>query len=269
MRPKHYGRYLTERPPVDWLEVISENFLIKGGRPIAVLEKVRRDVPIVLHGVSLSIGGVDPLNRDYLRELRGLADRVQPAWVSDHLCWGSHGGRYAHDLLPLPYTEESLTHVVQRVRIVQDVLHRQILLENVSSYVAFKGSTMPEWEFLTQVAARADCGILLDINNIYVSSKNHGFNPADYLKGVPADRVGQFHLAGYSDKGHYLLDTHDAHVSDPVWEIYAEAVRRYGRVSSLIEWDDHIPELDELVAESGHAVAIERKVLESLAEATP
>ncbi len=265
MRPKHYSRYLAERPPVDWLEVISENFMVKGGRPLAVLEKVRREVPVVLHGVSLSIGSVDPLNRGYLNDLRDLADRIEPAWVSDHLCWGTHGGRYAHDLLPLPYTAEALEHVVKRVQIVQDTLRRQILLENVSSYVAYRDSTMPEWEFLTQVAERADCGILLDINNIYVSSMNHEFDPFEYVRGIPSGRVGQFHLAGHSNQGDYLIDTHDNHVIDPVWELHAEAVRRFGRVSSLVEWDEHVPDLDVLVAERDRAAANEHRVLAEVA----
>lgn len=261
LRPRHYGRYLAEKPPVDWVEAISENFLVRGGRPLAVLEKVRREVPVVLHGVSLSIGGTDPLNAEYLRDLRALIDRVEPAYVSDHLCWGTHHGRYAHDLLPLPYTEEAVAHVAARVRAVQDVLRRQILLENVSSYVAFRDSTMAEWEFLAQVAERADCGILLDVNNIYVSARNHGFDVAVYLAGVPADRVGQFHLAGHADKGTHCIDTHDHPVCAEVWDLYRAAVRRFGEVPALVEWDDRIPELEELVAESHRARAIESEVL--------
>jgi uncharacterized protein (UPF0276 family) len=262
MRPKHYGRYLEERPPIDWMEVISENFMVKGGRPLAVLEKVRREVPVVLHGVSLAIGSVDPLNRTYLRELRELADRVEPAWVSDHLCWGTHRGEYAHDLLPFPYTQESLAHLVDRVNTVQDALRRQILLENASSYVTFRDSTIPEWEFLAQLAERADCGILLDVNNVYVSSKNHGWNPHEYLRGIPVDRVGQFHLAGHSDKGTYLLDTHDGLIIPEVWSLYAEAVRRFGRVSSLIEWDEQVPEIDVLIEESHRARDAEAQALQ-------
>jgi uncharacterized protein (UPF0276 family) len=260
LRPKHYGRLLEEKPPVDWVEAISENFMAPGGRPVAVLEKVRRDVPVVLHGVSLSIGSVEPLSGQYLQNLKELAARIDPAWVSDHLCWGSHGGRYVHDLLPLPYTEESLDHVVQRVGIVQDILHRQILLENVSSYVAFRDSTLTEWEFLSEVARRADCGILLDVNNIYVSAHNHGFDALEYLKGVPGDRVGQIHLAGHCDKGKYLLDAHDHPVPDPVWDLYRETVRRFGRISTLVEWDENIPELEELVAQSRRAADIEAQV---------
>ncbi len=261
LRPKHFGRFLSEAPPVDWMEATSENFMAPGGRPLAVLERVRREVPVVLHGVSLSIGSTDPLNEGYLTELRALADRIEPALVSDHLCWGSHGGRYAHDLWPLPYTEEALAHVVRRVQRVQEKLGRQIALENVSSYVAFRDSTMTEWEFLSEVAERADCGILLDVNNIFVSARNHRFDPAEYLEGIPRDRVVQFHLAGHCDKGTYLFDSHDGQVAGAVWDLYRQAVRRFGRVPTLIEWDDRIPELDELVAQSRTAAAVEAEVL--------
>jgi uncharacterized protein (UPF0276 family) len=216
---------------------------------------------VVLHGVSLSIGSVDPLDRRHLAGLRELADRVQPAYVSDHLCWGTHRGRYLHDLMPLPYTEEALGHVVRRVNQVQDALGRQILLENVSSYVAFRGSTMPEWEFVAQVAERADCGILLDVNNVHVSARNHGFDPREYLAAIPPERVGQFHLAGHSDRGTYLFDTHDAPVADAVWDLYAAAVRRFGRVPALVEWDEHVPELERLVEESHAAAAVEAREL--------
>jgi uncharacterized protein (UPF0276 family) len=262
LRPPHYGRLLSERPPVDWFEAISENFMVRGGRPLAVLEKVRREVPVVLHGVSLSIGGCDPVDRGYLTALADLAQRIEPAWVSDHLCWGTHGGRWAHELLPLPYTAESLAHVVSRVQLVQDVLRRQILLENVSSYVAFRDSTLTEWDFLAEIAQRADCGILLDVNNIYVSARNHGFDPLAYLAGIPRDRVGQIHLAGHSDKGTHLLDTHDHPVPPPVWALYRAALERFGRVSTLVEWDDNIPALEEVAAESGRARALEAEVLD-------
>ncbi len=261
LRPKHFGRLLGEPPPVDWMEATSENFMAPGGRPLAVLERVRREVPVVLHGVSLSIGSTDPLNERYLTELRSLADRIEPALVSDHLCWGSHGGRYAHDLWPLPYTEEALGHVVLRVQRVQERLGRQIALENVSSYVAYRDSTMTEWEFLAQVAERGDCGILLDVNNVFVSARNHRFDPADYLNGIPRDRVVQFHLAGHSDKGTYLFDSHDGQVAGAVWYLYRQAVQRFGRVPTLIEWDDRIPELEELVAQSRQAAAVEADVL--------
>ncbi len=265
LRSKHYGRWLSEKPAVDWVEVISENHLAPGGRPNAVLEKVRGELPVVLHGVSLAIGSVDPLDQRLLRGLQDLVRRIEPAYVSDHLCWGRHAGRYAHDLLPLPHTEEALRLVIDRVRTVQDVLGRQILLENVSSYVQFRDSTMTEWEFVARIAEGADCGILLDINNIYVSARNHGFQPLDYIAGVPAERVAQFHLAGHSDKGSYLLDTHDAPVPDPVWDLYRAAVRRFGRVPALVEWDDHVPALEELIAESRRAQEIERLELSKAA----
>ncbi|TMA27298.1 MAG: DUF692 domain-containing protein [Deltaproteobacteria bacterium] len=261
LRPRHFGRLLAERPPVDWMEAVSENYLAPGGRPIAALEKVRRDVPVALHGVSLSIGSTDPLDRSYLASLRALVDRIEPAIVSDHLCWGRHGGRYAHDLWPLPFTEEALEHVIERVGQVQEALGRQILLENVSSYVAFRESTMSEWEFLAEMARRTDCGILLDLNNIYVSARNHGFAAADYIEGMPGDRVAQFHLAGHSDKGAYLFDSHDARVPESVWDLYRMAVARFGPVPSLIEWDDNIPELEVLVGESRKAASIESETL--------
>jgi len=263
LRQCHFARWLSEKPAIDWVEIISENFFSRGGRPLAVLEKVRAEVPVVMHGVSLSIGSTDALNAEYLAELAQLAARIQPAWISDHLCWGSHGTKYGHDLWPLPYTEEAVAHVVQRVQTVQEQLRRQILLENVSSYVAFEQSTMNEWDFLGEVARRADCGILLDINNVYVSARNHGFDPREYLDRVPGARVGQFHLAGHSDKGTHLLDTHDAPVPDAVWELFNTALKRFGRVSTLIEWDDHIPELEELLGESQKAAAKEYEVLGS------
>ena len=250
LRTKHYGHVLDARPPVDWFEVISENFMVRGGRPLHVLERVRERYPVVLHGVSLSIGSTDPLNREYLRELKALVDRVQPAWVSDHLCWTGVGGHNLHDLLPLPYTEEALQHVVARVGCVQDVLGRPLVLENVSSYLTFCDSAMSEWEFLAAVAERADCGLLLDVNNVFVSAFNHGFDAHDYLSGVPRDRVVQFHLAGHSDHGRYLLDTHDHPIRREVWDLYATAVRRFGDTATLIEWDDRIPEFGVLHAEA-------------------
>ncbi len=261
LRPKHFARWLSERPSVDWVEATSENYLGLGGRPYAVLQKVRRDLPVVLHGVSLSIGATEPLDERYLASLRRLVDRIEPVLVSDHLCWGRHGGRYVHDLWPLPYTEEALAHVVERVGRVQELLGRRIALENVSSYVAYRDSTMAEWEFLAAVAERADCGILLDVNNVHVSAHNHGFDPHAYLAHLPADRVVQIHLAGHEDKGAYLLDSHDAAVPAPVWDLYREAVTRFGHVPTLVEWDDRIPELEVLLAESRKAAAIEAEVL--------
>jgi uncharacterized protein (UPF0276 family) len=261
LRPRHFTRMLEERPDVDWLEATSENFMAPGGRPVAVLEKVRRELPVVLHGVSLAIGSVGDFDPRYLNELRNLVRRIEPALLSDHLCWGRHGGRYAHDLWPLPYTEESLAHVVSRVQRVQEFLGRQIALENVSSYVSFRDSTLSEWDFLSQVAEQADCGILLDVNNVYVSARNHGFDPRAYLEAIPPARVVQFHLAGHCDKGRWILDSHDAPVGEEVWDLYRAALRRFGRVPTLIEWDDQIPPLDALIAESHKARQVEREVL--------
>src|SRR6201997_1742593 len=220
LRHEHFDRVMDGSARADWFEVISENFMIRGGRPLLVLEKAREQAPIVLHGVSLNLGGVDPLRSSYLDELAALIERFEPAWVSDHLCWGSIGGHYAHDLLPLPYTEEALKHVSERVLRVQDRLRRRILVENVSSYVAFRQSAMTEWEFLAALCQRADCGVLLDVNNIFVSAHNHRFDPAAFIAGIPADRVGQIHLAGHSTAGALLLDTHDHPVCDGVWELY-------------------------------------------------
>jgi uncharacterized protein (UPF0276 family) len=261
LRTKHFARFLAERPPVDWVEAVTENFMAPGGRPIAVLEKVRADVPVVLHGVSLAIGSVDPLSEPYLAELVRLVQRLEPALVSDHLCWGTHRGQYVHDLLPLPYTEEALAHVAARVQRVQERIGRPLLLENPSSYVAFKDSTLTEWEFLSELSRRSGCGILLDVNNVYVSARNFGFDPARYLDGIPGERVGYFHLAGHTDKGRYLLDTHDGAVPAPVWDLYRQALRRFGRVPSLVEWDDRIPPLEEVVAESRRAAAVEAEEL--------
>jgi uncharacterized protein (UPF0276 family) len=261
LRPPHYPRVLDGTARIDWFEVIAENYMIPGGRPLRVLEKARELAPIVLHGVSMNLGGSDPLCESHLGALSGLIRRFEPAWVSEHLCWGAFGRHYAHDLLPLPYTEEALAHVADRIRRVQDRLGRRILVENVSSYVTFTHSTMPEWTFLGAVADAADCGILLDVNNIHVSAANHGFSPHDYLGGLPVDRIGQIHLAGHSDAGTHLVDTHDHPVPAPVWSLYREAVRRFGPVATLVEWDDRIPSFEELVAEAERARAIEAEVL--------
>jgi uncharacterized protein len=253
LRPAHYETILNESPAVDWFEIISENYLVPGGKPIHYLERVRARYPLVMHGVSLSVGSLDPLDRKYLRQLKALADRVEPAWISDHLCWTGVGGVNAHDLLPLPYTEEAINHVVARLSEVQDFLGRRILIENVSSYVTYPESEMTEWEFLREIVERADCRILLDINNIYVSSFNHEFDPRTYLEAIPVERVWQFHLAGHRNHVDYIIDTHDEPVIDPVWELYAQAVRRFGRVSTMIERDDNIPPLTELIAELDRA----------------
>jgi len=258
LRPPHYRDALGGTPDVDWWEVISENFLVAGGNPRRVLRAVRERWPVVLHGVSLSIGSVDPIDPDYLARLAGLIAEVEPAIVSDHLCWSRFGGHAAHDLWPLPYTEEALAHVVARVARVQDRLGRRILLENPSSYVTFGASELSEAEFLAEVARRADCGILLDVNNVFVSCTNHGWDGAAYLAALPVDRVGQLHLAGHSDHGTHLIDTHDAPVCEAVWELYAAAVHRFGAVATMIERDDRIPPLAELVGELDRARALAR-----------
>ena len=253
LRVPHYEAILATRPAVDWFEVLTENYLVPGGRPLHHLTRIRERYPLAMHGVSLSIGSTAPLDLEYLRGLKALAARIEPAWISDHLCWTGVAGRNTHDLLPLPYTEEALAHIVERVRTVQDFLGRRILLENVSSYVAFRSSSLTEWEFLREVATRADCLILLDVNNIYVSAVNHEFDALEYLHAVPAERVQQIHLAGHENHGDYLIDTHDHPVPDPVWELYAAALRHCGTVSTMIERDDHIPPLGELVAELDEA----------------
>jgi uncharacterized protein (UPF0276 family) len=229
LRPAHYEALLSESHPIDWLEVITENYLVPGGQPLHFLERIRARFPVAMHGVSLSIGSTDPIDREYIKAVRQLADRIEPAWISDHLCWTGVEGRNVHDLLPLPYTEEALHVVTARVGEVQEALGRRILLENVSSYLAFKGSEMSEWEFLTEVAERADCNILLDVNNIYVSSVNHGFDASRYLRAIPKERVRQFHLAGHSDMNGHLIDTHDHPIAAPVWKLYREALAHLAR----------------------------------------
>jgi uncharacterized protein len=264
LRNAHYGHILDKRPGVPWFEVISENFMSlrtgSGGRPFEILEAVRKEYPIMLHGVSLNIGSTDPLRMDYLCQLKDLAAKTQPIFVSDHLCWTGVGGENLHDLLPLPYTEEALRHVAGRVEQVQDLLGRRILLENVSSYVTYKHSEMTEWEFIAELSRRTDCGVLLDVNNVFVSATNHGFNPRDFINGIPQDRVGQMHLGGYTDSDGFFIDTHDHPVSNPVWDLYGEAVRRFGAVPTLIEWDDKIPPFEVLQEEARKATAIRESV---------
>jgi uncharacterized protein (UPF0276 family) len=261
-----YYQSLLERPAgVEWLEIVSENYMVPGGLPLVWLERFRASFPLAMHGVSLSIGGTDALDEDYLRRLAELARRIEPAWISDHLCWTGVQGVNLHDLMPLPYTEEALTHVVERVQRVQDRLGRRLLLENVSSYVGFAESQLKEWEFLAAVAERADSLILLDINNIYVSACNHGFAPQRYLEGLPAHRVQQFHLAGHERGQALIVDTHDAPVAAPVWQLYLDAVRRYGAVSTMIERDDHMPPLPELLAELAQARALAAPLLQEAA----
>jgi uncharacterized protein (UPF0276 family) len=261
LRVDHYEAILADHPPVDWFEALTENYLVPGGKPLDYLMRIRERYPMVMHGVSLSIGSTQPLDRNYLAQVKALAARVEPHWISDHLCWTGIAGRNMHDLLPLPYTEEALSNVVERVRTVQDILGRRILLENVSSYVTYRDSRLTEWDFLREIAQRADCLLLLDVNNIYVSSVNHEFNPLDYLHAIPVDRVQQIHLAGHENHGDYLIDTHDHPVPDPVWELYSAAVRRFGNVSTMIERDANIPPLEELCSELDAARQLAERAL--------
>jgi hypothetical protein len=270
LRREHYRHVVETRPAIGWFEVITENFMVAGGNPRRVLEAVRRDYPVVLHGVSLSIGSTDPLDEAYLEGVSALARAIEPAWISDHLSWGTAHGVNAHDLLPLPYTEEALAHVAGRVARVQERLGRRILLENPSSYLELDGD-MTEYEFLAELARRADCGILLDVNNVFVSAHNHGFDARAFIDAIPADRVGQFHLAGHSRLGELLLDTHDHPVRDEVWALYRHAVARFGAVPTLVEWDDKLPPLARVVEESHRAKAVAAEALASraLASARP
>jgi uncharacterized protein len=249
LRVEHYAEIFDGQPDVDWFEAVTENYLVPGGRPLHNLMRVRERFPIALHGVSLSIGSTTPLDLAYLAQVKALAARVKPVWISDHLCWTGVNGKNLHDLLPLPYTEEALAHVVARVRAVQEILGQRILMENVSSYLTFNDSRMTEWEFLAAVAEQSDCRILLDVNNVYVSSVNHEFDALAYLDGIPAERVQQIHLAGHENHGDYLVDTHDQPVPDAVWSLYKEALKRFGFVPTMIERDANIPPLAELEAE--------------------
>jgi uncharacterized protein (UPF0276 family) len=249
LRTPHYEAVLRDDHAIDWLEIVTENYLGAGGKPLHYLERVRERFPVVMHGVSLSIGSTDAIDTEYLSSVRTLAARIEPDWISDHLCWTGIEGRNLHDLLPLPYTEEALSLVVARVGQVQETLGRQILLENVSSYLSYRVSEMNEWEFLSEVAQRADCAILLDINNIYVSSVNHGFDALTYLRAMPRSRVRQFHLAGHSNVEGHLIDTHDHPIADEVWTLYGEALALFGAIPTMIERDDDIPALEVLVAE--------------------
>lgn len=262
LRAEHYHDVLEQRPPVGWMEVHSENYFGAGGRPLHYLDRIRADYPISLHGVGLSLGSTDPLSEKHLQKLKTLVQRCEPILVSEHLSWGSVGGRYFNDLLPLPYRDDTLEHMVARVSQVQDYLQRPILIENLSSYLQFDSSDIPEWEFLAALAQRSGCGLLLDANNIYVSARNHGFNAQDFLCGIPQHLVGEIHLAGHSiktfDDGELLIDTHDQRVSAGVWSLYRDAVRRFVNVPVLIEWDAQLPALEVLVAEAQQAAMILR-----------
>jgi hypothetical protein len=255
LRTTHYPTLLRSRPDIDWFEAITENFLDTGGRPLRILDLVAERYPVVLHGVSLSIGGTDRLGRVYLAKVRALADRVKAVWVSDHVCFTGVAGRNTHDLLPIPYDEATLRHVVRRIREASDLLERPLVLENPSSYMEYASSSMPEWEFIARMAEEADCGLLLDVNNVYVSAFNHGFDAETYLDAIPAERVVQVHLAGHTHKGDYILDTHSDHVVDEVWRLYSHLLERTGPVSTLLEWDEEIPPFAVVRAEAMKALA--------------
>lgn len=259
LRPIYYDEILSTHPKVDWFEIISENYMA-GGRPLATLDRIRTDYPIVMHGVSMSLASTDPLDFDYLRDLKALAKRIEPAWVSDHLAWTGVHGVNLHDLLPIPYTQEALTHVVERIKRVQDFLGRQLVIENASTYVAFRESQMDEWVFIDEMAERADCLLLLDINNVFVCGFNHGFDAARFIDGVPIDRVAQFHVAGHTENETHRIDTHDRPICEDVWALYERARRRFGDVSTMIERDDNFPPLAELLAELQHTRDIAAKV---------
>jgi uncharacterized protein (UPF0276 family) len=246
LRIPHYRHILQRKPVVDWFEIISENFMVEGGRPLEILDRILEQYRVVQHGVSMYFGSAEPLNREHLRKLKRLVRRTQTPWLSDHLCWGSVDGRYTHDLLPMPYTFAAAKVAARKIREARDFLEVPIAVENVSSYAEFHVSEMTEWEFLTEVVERADCGILLDVNNIYVSSFNHGFDPFTYLDNIPMERVAQMHIAGHSRYRKYILDTHDHPVIEPVWKLYAHAARLAGRTATLLEWDAHIPSFDEV-----------------------
>ncbi|MCU7930197.1 MAG: DUF692 domain-containing protein [Candidatus Thiodiazotropha sp. (ex Codakia rugifera)] len=261
LRTQHYNDFLAGPQPVEWLEVISDNYMVDGGKPLAMLDKIRADYPMVMHGVSMSIGAIDGLDKNYLCKLKVLEQRIEPMWVSDHLCWAGVHGRILHDLLPLPYTHEALQVIKGNVDQAQEVLQRPLVLENVSSYVEYKASEMTEWEFLTEVSQATGCQILLDINNIYVSAFNHGFDPLRFIEGVPADRVVQFHLAGHLNNGDHLIDTHDHPVCDGVWDLYHQALMHFGYIPTMIERDADIPPLAELLSELDKARSIADDVL--------
>ncbi|WP_254952163.1 MULTISPECIES: DUF692 domain-containing protein [unclassified Cyanobium] len=255
LRPPHYADILSSWPAIPWFEALSDNYL-GGGLPLHHLTRIRERYPITLHGVGLSFGSVDPLNQAYLKRLNALVDRVEPSFVSDHLAWVSQGGRYFHELAPLPYTEEALEHVAERIQRVQDVLGRQILIENLSPYVRFAGSDYLEWEFLSELARRADCFLLLDVNNVFVNAFNHDFDPLAYLDALPAERVKELHLAGHEEEGSFLFDIHGRAVQDGVWALYRQALQRFEQVPALIEWDTDIPALEVLMTEAAKAEAL-------------
>lgn len=263
LRSAYYQQILEQSPAVDWFEVVSENYLVQGGKALYYLEAIAEQYPVVMHGVSMSIGGPHALDTDYLRQLKQLAERVQPAWVSDHLCWSRGNAHQLHDLLPLPYTQESLHYIAGRVGQVQDVLGRPLVLENVSSYVRSGADDFTEWEFLSALSQRSGCELLLDVNNVYVSSRNHGFDPWEFIHSLPAKKIRQLHLAGHSDYGDYVIDTHDQPISDPVWALYKQTLEHLGPVATLLERDDHFPPFEELLSELGKARDLGQQALRS------
>lgn len=266
LRPEYYSAILEQQPEVDWFEIISENYMIAGGKPLYFLDQIRERYPLVMHGVSMSLGGTAPLNEDYLKHLKALRDRVKPLWLSDHLCWTGTHAHNSHDLLPLPYTRKTVDHVAGRIRQVQDFLGHRIAIENVSSYVQFESGEMPEWTFLREIAEAADCWLLLDINNVYVSAFNHQFSAEDYLLAIPLERVVQIHLAGHSNYGDYIIDTHDAPIASPVWDLYQRTLTRLGKrgpISTLIERDDHYPPFEEWVGELSQLRQLSQSTLAS------
>lgn len=261
LRPQHYTEILDGNPAIDWFEIISENYMVPGGNPMRMLDRIAERYPIVMHGVSMSIASTAPFNEEYFDALVALAKRVKPRWISDHLCWTGVHGVNLHDLLPFPYTREALDHVVSRIDYVQERLGRPLCLENVSTYVTFKESEMSEWDFIAEMAKRTGCWLLFDVNNVFVSTHNHGFDAKEFLNGIPADRVIQFHLAGHSDMGTHIIDTHDEPVRAEVWDLYKAALQRFGPVSTMIERDDNIPPLADLLDELAHARLLAEDVL--------
>lgn len=256
LRSPHFEQIIAEKPAVDWFEIISENYFVAGGKPWHYLNKIRADYPIVMHGVSMSIGSIDPINKDYLNQLKNTIARVEPQWVSDHLCFTQVGGVNSHDLLPMPYTSEALDHLANKISQVQDYLGREMIFENVSSYLTYNDSQMSEWEFLAQLHKQTGCKFLMDVNNVYVSARNHDFNAMDYLSAIPSTAIAQIHLAGHQDFGTHIIDTHDGDVPDAVWDLYAQYAKTLNPVSTMIERDDNIGSLDDLITELEHAKAL-------------
>lgn len=260
LRIPHYETIFRDKPAIDWFEIISENYMVEGGAPLDNLDRILEHYPVVQHGVSLAIGSPDPLDFDYLRKLKALTKKTKTPWLSDHLCWGRLPGAHYHDLLPLPYTKEVINYVVERARIVQDYLEIPFALENLSSYVSYRDDQMPEWEFYSTVVEKADIFMMLDVNNIYVSSRNHGFEPKEYYRNIPMERVLQIHLAGHTDHGAYVLDTHDNYVRDEVWQLYAEIYPLTGGVSTLLEWDDKFLSFEDTWKEALKAKAFQADI---------